>query len=123
MEGMEQKLNSILSDPDMMSKIMTMAQSLGAGGDNTTQNEQNRQQDQSFPALPTGAELAMLQKLQGFAQGASIDREQQALLHALSPYLAGERIKKLEKAMRAARIASVASGFLSSQGLNLFSGG
>lgn len=123
MEGMEQKLNSILSDPDMMSKIMSMAQSLGAGSDSAGQKEQSRQQEQPYPALPSGAELALLQKLQGFAQGSSIDREQQALLHALSPYLAGERIKKLEKAMRAARIASVASGFLSSQGLNLFSGG
>lgn len=122
MEGMEQKLNSILSDPDMMSRIMTMAQSLGTGVSPAEPYPPN-QPEQPLPPLPSANELALLQKLQYFAQGSSIDREQQALLHALSPYLTGERIQKLEKAMRAAKIASMASGFLSNHGLNLFSGG
>ena len=31
MDGMEEKLNTILGNPEMMSQIMNMAQALGAG--------------------------------------------------------------------------------------------
>ena len=46
--------------------------------------------------------------------------EQKALLAALSPYISGSRIHKLEKAMRAAKLAGVATSFLGSS--QLFSG-
>jgi len=49
----------------------------------------------------------------------SIDKNQQALLRALSPYLSRQRIKKLENAMRAAKMAGFAASALnakSSQG-------
>ena len=51
---------------------------------------------------------------------AGVDREQKALLAALSPYISGSRIHKLEKAMRAAKLAGVATSFLGSS--QLFSG-
>ena len=126
MDGMEQKLNSILSNPEMMSQIMAMAQSLGGAAGNPPPKDPPAKQQEppppQIPTLPNDLDLSMLQKMQGFAQNSSIDSHQQALLRALSPYLAGERIRKLEKAMRAAKLASVASGFLGSQGLSLFSG-
>jgi hypothetical protein len=51
---------------------------------------------------------------------AGVDRDQKALLSALSPYISGNRIHKLEKAMRAAKLAGVATTFLGNS--SLFSG-
>ena len=62
-------------------------------------------------------DLAMVQKLSGFARQSSIDSQQQALLKALTPYLQDARIRKLERAMRAAKIAKFASGALGNGGL------
>ena len=64
----------------------------------------------------------MLKSLSEMAQAGRIDREQQELLHALSPFLSQTRIGKLERAMRAAKMAGFASIFLKSGGLNLFGG-
>ena len=47
--------------------------------------------------------------LSGLAGQANIDNDQRTLLKALTPYLSHNRIHKLEKAMRAARMAGMAS--------------
>ena len=121
MEDMQEKLNSILGNPEMMQKIMSMAQSFGQS------SEQNRHETpENSPSQPTkpppsaGIDPAMLQKIAGFAQQSGIDRNQQALLKALRPYLSKERIIKLEKAMRAAKVAGFASSALGGMG-SLFS--
>ena len=105
MEGMEEKLNAILGNPQMMQQIMSMAQAMG-------QQSQPKEEPkpESVPAMNTGGlDLAMIQKLSGIARQSGIDKNQQNLLKALSPYLRHERIVKLEKAMRAAKIAAIAS--------------
>jgi hypothetical protein len=61
----------------------------------------------------------MLQKLSGFASQSSIDKDQKTLLKALGPYLSRDRISKLEKAMRAAKLARLASGFVGSGAMKL----
>ena len=74
----------------------------------------------------------LMQQIMGMAQafgqsesgsgpgGISVD--QQNLLQALSPYLPNDRIQKLEKAMRAAKMARLATGFLNAGGLQLLTG-
>ena len=57
-------------------------------------------------------DLSALQKITGFARQSSIDSNQQSLLKALGPYLSNRRIDRLEKAMRAAKLAKMASSFL-----------
>lgn len=69
-----------------------------------------------------GMDPAMIQRIYSIARQSGIDKNQQALLKALGPYLSRERITKLEKAMRAAKIAALASTALSGSGLPLFSG-
>ena len=113
MEGMEEKLNAILGNPQMMQQIMSMAQALG---------QQEEQQQEPPSQNNTGLDLAMIQKLSGIARQSSIDKNQQNLLRALSPYLSRERITKLEKAMRAAKIAGIASTALAGSGLSILSG-
>ena len=117
MDGMEQKLNSILSNPEMMAQIMNMAQAMGT---NPVEEEPTKP---TAPALPTtGLDPAMLQKIASIAQQSGIDRNQQSLLKALRPYLNEERIHKLEKAMRAAKIAGIATTALGSAGSLFFPG-
>ena len=111
MDEMEEKLNSVLNNPQMMQQIMAMAQSMGAQAPQKA--ETPPQKNEGFPDI----DLGMLQKLSGFAKQGSIDKDQQTLLHALGPYLSRERIHKLEKAMRAARIARMASGIIGSGAL------
>lgn len=111
MDDLEAKLNSVLQDPDMMQKLMTMARSLGSQP--STKNEPAAKPQDILPDI----DLGMLQKLSGFARQGSIDKDQQTLLRALGPYLSRDRITKLEKAMRAAKMARMATGLLGSSGL------
>lgn len=107
MSELEEKLNSVLSNPQLMQQIMAMAQNIAPGG---------AEQDTSPPPKekPPEIDFKLLQKLSGIAQTGTIDRNQQSLLKALRPYLSHDRIGKLEKAMRAAKMAKFASGFLNS---------
>lgn len=105
MDDMEQKLNALLSDPQLMQKITSMAQTLGS------------QQEQPKPEGMPDIDLGMIRKLSGLASQSTIDKDQQTLLRALKPYLSRERISKLEKAMRAAKMAKLASGLMGPGGL------
>ncbi len=112
MSEMEEKLGAILNNPQMMQQIMSMAQAMSAG--QPSQSPPPKPQESS-PALPM--DPRMLQSLAGIAQKSGVDRNQQTLLQALSPYLSKDRISKLERAMRAAKMAGLASSFLNSGAL------
>lgn len=104
MAELEDKLNSVLSNPQMMQQLMTMAQSLSG----TTPVREDS---------PPEIDPAMLRKLTALSSQGTIDRNQQTLLNALHPYLSKDRLRKLEKAMRAAKMAKMATGFLNSAAL------
>ena len=122
MEGMEEKLNSILGNPDMMQQIMHMAQALGSSAPEQAQSEPVVQETSVSSMIPVGLDPGMLAKLASMAQRSGVDPQQQALLKALQPYLSSVRLTKLEKAMRAAKLAGVASTFLGSGGLSFLTG-
>lgn len=127
MEGMEEKLGAILENPQLMQQIMQLAQSVNAPNPSQSREPPKKEEPPSKASLPdpdTGAGLdpAMLVKLAGIAGKSNIDSNQKALLRALTPYLSRDRVAKLEKAMRAAKIASMASAFLNSGGMKLLSG-
>ncbi len=113
MDQLENKLNSLLSNPQLMQQVMSLAQSLG----------ENPPQEQAAPVNGPGFDPALLKTLGSLAGHSGIDREQQALLQALHPYLSHHKVAKLEKAMRAAKMARMASGFLGQGGLSLLMGG
>ncbi|MBE6934639.1 MAG: hypothetical protein E7462_06310 [Ruminococcaceae bacterium] len=116
MDDMETKLGAILGNPEMMAQIMSMAQQLG-GSPPSPQPQQPQPPPQVIPSIsgfPEGMDVGMITKLMGMANSATVDGNQMALLRALRPYLSGERIGKLEKAMRAAKLAGFASSFLGS---------
>lgn len=119
MEDMQNQMNAILGNPEMMQKIMAMAQSLNQSQPQK-QEVREEKQEQTGMALPD-IDLSLVQKLSGLAGQTGIDNNQRTLLKALSPYLSRERIAKLEKAMRAAKLANLASAFIGSSGFQ-FSG-
>lgn len=106
MGELEDKLNTVLNNPQLMQQLMSMAQSISSP---TPEKAQEAPREPFMDLDPN-----MLKKLSGFAQKGNIDSNQRSLLAALGPYLARERIHKLEKAMRAARMAQLASVFLNS---------
>ncbi|MBE6919957.1 MAG: hypothetical protein E7468_00135 [Ruminococcaceae bacterium] len=112
MDEMESKLGAILGNPDMMAQIMSMAQKLS--GSNSAPAPPQPPPQPAMPSLPDGLDMGMLMKLAGMANSANIDQNQKGLLIALRPYLVPERISKLEKAMRAAKLANIASSILGS---------
>lgn len=117
MDNIQSQMNAILQNPEMMERIMSMAQSLG--GSIPVQETPSEPPPFSLPDI----DPVMIQKLSGFLGQSRIDKNQQLLLQALLPYLNRDRIAKLEKAMRAAKLASLASTLLTSAGLRINAGG
>ncbi len=105
MSSLEETLSQVLGNPQMMQQIMTLAQSLG-------QQEQPPPPPAPSPPPPVLPDGATVQKLAGLAGMAGVDKDQQALLRALGPYISRERRGKLERAMRAAKMAAAASEML-----------
>lgn len=123
MDDMEEKLGSILNNPQMMQQIMALAQSLGQIQPPQAPPEPKPEAAKPAPTpMMSAPDAAMLQRIYSVARQSGIDRNQQTLLKALGPYLSRERIGKLEKAMRAAKIAALASTALKSAGISSYSG-
>jgi hypothetical protein len=113
MDDLEQKLNSVLSNPQLMQQIMSMAQSMGGAPAAPMEPPISAPSPSPLPSI----DPKMLQALSGFAQHSSIDQNQRSLLNALHPYLNSDRISRLEKAMQAAKMARLASSFLGQNSL------
>lgn len=116
MDDMEEKLGNILNNPQMMQQIMSMAQAMGGQKKDESPPPPPRQ-DNSFPNI----DINTIQKISSLAQNSNIDKRERALLQALGAYLSKDRVSKLEKAMRAAKIAKIASSTIGQRG-NVSSG-
>ena len=106
MEDMTAQMNAILNNPEMMQKIMSLAQTLDSP---TDQASTDPPPSDAPPGILPDLDISAIQKLAGFAGKTNIDSNQRSLLKALTPYLSKERIYKLERAMRAAKLAGMAS--------------
>jgi len=117
MDDLESKLGQLLSDPDTMSKIMSLAQSLGVPQQEPpSTKERPAEIPQEIPGVFSDLDVNMLQRISGVARQSNIDKNEMSLLKALSPYLSRDRIKKLERAMRAAKMAKLATSLISLNG-------
>ena len=123
MSELDEKLNSILSNPAMMQQIMSLAQALN-------QSETQRQSTNSTAPPQQNAEPAsrepafnpnLLNKIAGLMERGSIDKNQESLLKALGPYLSRQKLQKLERAMHAAKMAGIASEMVNVRGQSPFS--
>ena len=110
MDGLEQRLDSLLSDPESMAKIMDLAKSLNlsptsqndTSEDTTVSKETHTEAVAQFPLANLGS---LLSEFSG--QGLRDDK-QTALLKALRPYLRPERQDRLDRAIQTARMVKTA---------------
>ena len=123
MSELDEKLNSILSNPAMMQQIMSLAQALN-------QSEAQQQSPNSAAPPQQSAEPAvkeapfnpnLLNKIAGLMERGSINKNQESLLKALGPYLSRQKLQKLERAMHAAKMAGIASEMVNVRGQSPFS--
>jgi len=132
MAEFDDKLNSLLSNPDAMSQIMQLAQSLSGdtqqqtaappppqpppqtafGGQTGTQLPFS---GDLFSALGGGIDPKLMLKLLPLIQalGGQKDSNARQLLFALRPYLREERQEKVERALQLARLFHIGKKFLS----------
>lgn len=126
MEGMEEKLSAILSNPEMMNTIMSMAKALGQNPPPEQAPPPRQEPAQQKPVPPPKTpfpmgknEMEMISRISALSQQTGLDRQEQALLKALDPYLSRDRLIKLEKAMHAAKMARFATVALDRSGVPL----
>ena len=98
MEDLESKISDILSDPDAMAGILSMAKSLGLGAPEPSESSPSQESDAGLPDTVSGL-LSAAGRLNG---------KQTALLQALRPFLKENRRKKIDRAIQAARISRIA---------------
>lgn len=120
MSELDEKLNSILSNPQMMQQIMSLAQSMSQPAGQPEQPPNATQAPE--PSGNQAMDLSLLAKLASVMERGSIDKNQQSLLKALGPYLSREKIQKLERAMHAAKMAGIASEVVKARGPNPLAG-
>lgn len=118
MEEMEKKLSAMLNDPKIMEQVAAMARSLGADAPREEQEHKGQERQEPGPSAPAMPDLSGLQAIAGLAGQGSLDKNQQALIKALRPYLHSQRLNRLEKAMRASQMARMATGMFSLGGLS-----
>ena len=111
MENMEQAIEGVLSNPDLMQKIMGMAQALG-GFPGPAEGQKEELSGEEAPSM--SPDLSPMARIGSMLSQANIDSDQQNLLSALSPYMSSPRIGKLKRAMQAARLAELATSMLGS---------
>nr|WP_325250591.1 hypothetical protein [uncultured Oscillibacter sp.] len=131
MAEFDDKLNSILSNPDAMSQIMQLAQSLsgpGPGQEAPPSPPPPPPQQTAAPppmgggdlfsslsSLAGGMDPKLLTRLLPLIQelGGQRDSNSRALLYALRPYLKEEKQSKVERALQLARLFHLGKKFLS----------
>ena len=139
MSDFEEKLNAILSNPESMSQIMNLAQSLNLGGGGESSGgggPANPPPQPSQDSAPSGgggpSDLTGLGNLLGQLDPKLISRllplagelagggndERMQLLYALRPFLKPERRDKVERAAKTARLIHVGKKLLQTMGEN-----
>ena len=123
----EEKLNALLSNPDALSQVMNLAQSLnlGGGGEPSGEGGPAAPQPEASPesassGIPDGLSglgsllgqidpklIGLLLPLAGELAGGGGDDERMQLLYALRPFLKPERQDKVERASKTARLIHV----------------
>lgn len=118
MAEFDEKLNSILSNPDAMSQIMQLAQTLSGDGQSPDASTPPPPPAPSSPdpisSLLGSADPSLILKFLPLIQelGSSQNNQARQLLYALRPYLKEERQDKVERALQLARMFHIGKKFL-----------
>ena len=104
MSELEDKINSILSDPEQMDQISRLASQLMGG------------EDQGGGSAPDLSGLMRGLGLSGLGGVGAPGGSKAALLSAITPYISEKRASKLQKAIRFAQLARIAGSALAQRG-------
>jgi len=126
----EEKLNSILSNPDAMAQVMNLAQSLGSNMPGAASSPPQGPPPKPEPITGNTADTSRIGDLFSGIDPSLIKRllpllgelnrsggdERLQLLYALRPFLKPERQDKVERAVKAARLIHLGKKFLMTMG-------
>ena len=124
MAELDEKLNTLLSDPNSMAQVMQMAQQLSVTMGGGTDNAPPAQQPPPPPAAPPaalpplgGLDPQVLARFLPLLQEYSRSNSQtMQLLYALRPFLKESKQDKVERAARLARLIHLGKKFLTDWG-------
>lgn len=119
MDDLEQKIQSVLSDPEQMQQVLNMARALGVSIPES-EEPKAREQETSPPEqnIPPQAGVDALSEpvSQLLQQAGKLEKRQENLLNALKPFLKPNRREKIDRAMQVARLSHLAGYALRSRG-------
>ena len=129
MSDFEEKLNAILSSPEAMAQVASLAQSIGQqtageppsppeGGNGDSASRQPVAPADGLGSLLGSLDPSMVQKLLPLLSEANSQRSSQReqLLYALRPFLKESRREKVDKALQVARLIHLGKRFLGTLG-------
>ena len=119
MDDINEKLNTLLSDPDSMARIMQLAQQLsgGSGGQQTAAPSPPPPAAPAPPAPMSSIAPQLIAKVLPLIQEFSRDNSQTTqLLYALRPFLKDGKQEKVERAAKLARLICIGKRFLTEGG-------
>lgn len=97
MDEFGEKLNSLLNDPKQMESFASFAKSIMGG-----------EMSNSAPA-ETDIDPVLVKKISGLiSRGGNLNGNEKKLLEAMKPYLSEKRRSKMDRAMKIAKLASIA---------------
>ncbi len=105
MEDMASKISELLSDPNGMEKIKTLASALFSDGPEAASAPPNDNSSNAF-SLPEGFDIGKIMGLMSAFNSKQSDRRSDLLL-ALKPHLSSERQERVDKAVRLLKIAAL----------------
>ena len=118
MGDFDDKLNSILSSPEAMEKIMDLAKSFSGDSDNRSTDSSSKSSQKSasdFGGIDPKI-LGIMSRIMSSTSSTSDNKSQ--LLSCMKPYLREDRREKIDKALQIAKMAHIAKTAFSE-----FSGG
>ena len=112
MDELERALRAVLDDPAQLQELRALAGSLGLG-----QPDAAAPQEAAVPPMPVQETVSLPEPAAAMLrQAGKADKKQEALLLALKPFLRKDRQSKIDRALQAARLASLASLALKNRG-------
>ena len=119
MDELQQRIESVLNDPQQMKELLALARSLGAELPEEFQESAAQPETESPQEPMKGLGTLMSKPLGALLQSAGkLEQKQEALLNALRPFLKPNRREKLDRAIRAARLSQLAGRALKSRNEN-----
>lgn len=119
MDDLEQKIQSVLSDPEQMQQVLNMARALGVSIPESEEPKAREQEtsppDQNIPPQ-AGVDTLSEPVSQLLQQAGKLEKRQENLLNALKPFLKPNRREKIDRAMQVARLSHLAGYALRSRG-------